>query len=449
MTDSAVLATREHWRTRGGFILASIGSAVGLGNIWRFAYVAGENGGGAFLIVYLLVVAAIGVPLVMAELAIGKRGASDAVAAFAALAPGAPWRYLGWLGFAGAALILSYYSVIAGWALRYFAISVSGNLWTGQTDGFDSHFQSFIADGVSPVGWHLAMIALTMVVVAGGVARGIERANMVLMPLLALTVVALAAYALSLPGSAKGVAFLFAPDWSAFGDSRMILAALGQAFFSIGVGMAVFVTYGGYMRREYGIPSAAITIAAGDTLFAVVAGLAIFPAVFAFGGDPAAGPALAFVTLPRVFLEMPAGAIVAPAFFLLLSAAALTSMVSLLQVPTAIAMRRWRLRRSTAVLSLGGAIAFVGIPWALSYGPFAGIAIAGVPLLDAIDYAVSNVLLPLSALGLAVFLGWVIAPAQASMLAEVGDARWAAVFVWLLRLIPVCILVLMIVQLSG
>ena len=441
---------REQWGSGLGFVLAGIGSAVGLGNIWRFAYVAGENGGGAFLLVYLLVVAALGVPLVVAELAIGKRGGADAATAFASLAPRSPWRHAGWLGIAGAGLILSYYAVIAGWALRFVALALSGRLWEVPAGGFAAGFGAFIADPLAPLLWQGAMMLAAMLVVAGGIARGIERVNLWLMPLLALIVVGLAAYALSLPGAAGGVAFLFRPDWAAVLRPGVIMDALGQAFFSIGIGMAVYVTYGGYMRREHPVPLSALIIVVADTGFAIVAGLAIFPAVFAMGGDPAAGPELAFITLPQIFLAMPGGRVVGSVFFLLLAAAALTSMVSLLEVPVAAVMHRWRIQRTAAMALTGGAILLAGVPAALGYGVLAGVTILGAPILEGVDRLVSNLLLPLAGLTVAVFFGWIVPRGEAPALAELEGRPGGAALLWMLRyLAPLLIAGLMLRLLLG
>jgi NSS family neurotransmitter:Na+ symporter len=441
---------REEWGSRSGLILAAIGAAVGLGNIWRFAYVAGENGGGAFLLMYLLIVVMLGVPLVVAELAIGKRGAADAVTAFEVLAPRSTWRHTGWLGVAGAGLILSYYSVIAGWALRYFAAAATGELWEAAVGGFGDSFRQFIADPLAPLGWQIAMMLAAMAVVTGGVGRGIERANMWLMPLLAAMVVLLAIVALSLPGSARGVAFLFTPDWAAMLRPSVILAALGQAFFSIGVGMAVYVTYGSYMRREHSVPLSAAAIVAGDTVFAIIAGLAIFPAVFAMGGDPAAGPELAFITLPQIFLAMPGGRLIGPVFFFLLSAAALTSMVSLLEVPVAIAMNRFRIHRRRAVVLIGGVILLAGLPAALSYGVLDRTTLLGAPILDATDRLVSNFLLPIAGLAVAVFFGWVVPRKVGVTLAELKEGPIWQTLLWMLRYpAPALILGLMVYPLLA
>jgi len=440
---------REQWQSRAGFILATIGAAVGLGNIWRFAYVAGENGGGAFLLVYVLLVCAMGLPLLIAELALGKSGAADAVSVFEQPAPRSPWRHAGWLGVAGAVLILSYYSAIAGWALRYFVAAATGVLWVEAEAGYGGYFRRFIANPGEPVGWQVAMMAATMFVVVGGVRRGIERLNLVLMPLLAVLVVLLAGYALTLPGAARGVAFLFAPDWGRMLEPGVILAALGQAFFSIGLGVAVYVTYGSYMPRNFSISGSALIVVLGDTLFAIIAGLAIFPAVFAFSGNPGAGPELAFITLPQIFLAMPAGVVVGTVFFFLLSAAALTSMVSLLEVPVATAIHRFGLRRWHAVAACGTGICILGIPAGMSHGLLSGITLGGLPILDAMDHAVSNILLPLSGMAVAIFLGWVLPRRGRAGLAELRHDTARRVFEVALRIIPAAIAGMMLYKLLG
>lgn len=440
---------QEVWGSRFGFIVASIGAAVGMGNIWRFSYVAGENGGGVFLVVYLVIVVVLGLPLVIAELAMGKRGAADAVTAFEVLAPRSRARHAGWLGVLGAALLLCYYSVIAGWALRYFAVAATGGLLDGTEGGFAGDFAAFIADSWQPAFWHLVIMAISMAVVAAGIAGGIERLTNVLMPLLALLILVLAGYALTLPGAGAGIAFLLAPDWQAGFRPQVLLAALGQAFFSLSLGMAVYITYGGYMRPEYRVPGSAAAIVAGDTLFAIATGLAIFPAVFALGADPAAGPELAFITLPQVFALMPGGGIVAPLFFFLLVAAALTSMFSLLEVPVAVAMHRRGMRRLPAVVLVGGAGFLLGLAPAAGYGLLEEVRIGGRPILDAADFAVSNIVIPLAGLAVALFMGWRV-PQTVLGLAEFRRPALARLWLFALRwLVPVLILATMASALLG
>jgi len=421
---------REEWASRAGFILATLGCAVGLGNIWRFAYVAGENGGAAFLLVYVACVLAIGLPVMLAEFALGSRARLDVVGAFSSGRAPRAWRLAGMGAVLGAFLILSYYSVVAGWAYKYLAGYVSGDLRGLPRGEAAERFAAFLRDPVEPVAWHLAFMASTAAVVAAGVARGIERASRVLMPLLGVIVLVLAGYAVTLPGAAQGLAFLFRPDWSALGRPGLYLAALGQAFFSLGVGMGVLVTYASYVRADERLPRAAGMIAAGDTLFAIMAGIAVFPAVFAFGLDPAQGPALAFATLPQVFALMPGGGAFATAFFLLLSAAALTSAVSLLEVVVAFAMRRLGLTRLKASVAAGLAVFAAGIPSALDGSVWHEVRLFGRGILEAIDSLTGNVMLPLGGIAVVVFVGWFI-PREAA-LAGAGLRSRTLARLWLL-----------------
>lgn len=439
------MSTREQWGSRRGFILATIGAAVGLGNIWRFSYVAGENGGAVFLFIYLVCILLVGLPLVIAELSLGRRAQGDAVAAFDIADHGGPWRYLGWFGVAGAILILSYYAVIAGWALKYFSGAATGSLWSTATAGYGAFFKAFIADPGEPIGWQAAMLAATMFTVAGGVQGGIERMNRWLMPLLVVIIASLAAYALFLPDAGAGLRFLFAPDWAAFARPSVYVAALGQAFFSLGIGMAVFITYGSYMPRSFSLSTSAVAIAFGDSLFAIIAGLAIFPAVFSFGVDPTAGPELAFITLPQIFLAMPGGRIIGAVFFLLLSAAAFTSMVALLEVPVSLAVHRLKMRRWTASALVGGIVFALGVPSAMSFGVLSHIRIGRYGILDAIDAGVSNFLLPVGGVLVALFVGWRMKQAVALHEADLAGSRFGMVWLWLLRfLVPVTILVILL-----
>jgi NSS family neurotransmitter:Na+ symporter len=268
-------ATREQWRSRQGFILATVGSAVGIGNIWRFSYIAGENGGGAFLLIYLVCILLVGAPIIVAELALGRNAQGDAVSAFDKVAPGSRWSIAGWIGVVVGFVILSYYSVVAGWALKYFLGAVSGTLWQRTDAGFGAYFEDFIANHAEPIAWQFATLAMTMLVVVGGIRRGIEIVNRILVPLLALIVVSLAVFGLSLPGAAKGWSFLLIPSVDAFLRPDVYVAALGQAFFSLGVGMAVYITYGGYLPRHIPLVSSAVAIIVADSLFAVIAGLGI------------------------------------------------------------------------------------------------------------------------------------------------------------------------------
>jgi len=436
---------RETWATQGGFVLATIGAAVGLGNVWRFSYVAGENGGAAFLLVYLCFILLLGIPLVIAEIAVGRRGQGDAISGYVAEGTRSAWAAPGILAVAAAVLILAYYSVIAGWVAKYFYGAVAGSVWEAAAADYGGYFALFIADPLEPLLWHGIMMGTAMLVIMGGVRRGIERLNQVLMPLLALIIVALAVYSLTLKGSGAGVAFMLSPDWSALATPQIYLAAMGQAFFSLGLGMAVFATYGSYLARHHRVPVLAGSIVAGDTLIAIVAGLAIFPAVFAFGLDPKAGPELVFITLPQIFLAMPGGKIVGLLFFGLLTAAALTSMISLLEVAVAAAIHRLGLRRRVATASIGIAIFVTGIPAALSFGLLAHLTWDGRKILDSMDYIVSNLMLPVVGILTALYVGWRWARRDALAEAGFSGDRLGRVWLWLVRIVaPLLILVVLV-----
>lgn len=425
-------------------MLATLGSAVGLGNVWRFSYVAGENGGAAFLLVYVLFVLAIGLPLLLAEFGIGRVTQRESAAAFAHLAPERPWRGLGRLGVAVAFVILAYYGVIAGWALRYFALYATGAAGGLGVEGYAAQFGRFVSRPLEPVLWQFAVMAAMVAIVWGGVERGIEAANRFLMPALALLLLALAAHSLTLEGAGRGLAFLFRPDWSALARPEMYLAALGQAFFSLGLAMGVMVTYASYLSPAQPLPGAAVAVAAGDTLFAIVAGVMIFPAVFTYGVDPAQGPVLAFVTLPQIFSHLPGGAWVGLGFFLLLVIAAITSGVSLLEVPVAYAMRRYGWRRARASLAIGGAIFALGVPASLGFGPWSEVRAGGMAILDAMDFFASNILLPVNGILIALFAGWRWRRAEALAGCDLKDGAlgraWRASLRFLVPLLVLAVL---------
>lgn len=432
---------REQWGSRYGFVLATIGGAVGIGNIWRFSYVAGENGGAVFLFIYLVFVLLIGIPLMIAEFSIGRHSQGDAISAFETTSKAGPWRTVGWLGVLAAILLLSYYAVIAGWALKYFSGAATGALWHAAGEDYGGYFKQFISGRGEPLAWQATALAIAMLIVAGGVRRGIERTNRLLIPILAIIIIVLAGYALTLPGSDAGLRFLFAPDWTALREPSVYAAALGQAFFTLGIGMAFFVTYGSYMPRTFSVPTSAAIVAVGDTLFALIAGLAIFPAVFALGGNPAAGPELAFVTLPQIFLKMPAGADVGVVFFLLLALAAITSMVALLEIPVTALTYRIRLPRWRATAGMGVCVFLLGLPSALSYGLLNHLRIGSHGILEGIDYGVSNILLPVTGILTALYVGWRLERKFVLNEAGFGEGRVGTVWLWLLRvLVPVTIL---------
>ena len=393
---------REQWGSRWGFILATMGSAVGLGNIWRFSYAMGSNGGSAFLIIYLLSVILLGFPIMLIEFSIGRRGQDDAVESFKKIAPNTYWYLAGGLGVLAAFLILSFYGIIGGWSLRYTFEYLAGGI-SGDSQAF---FLDFIAQPVAPILWSLLFMGLTVVIVLMGVQKGIEKSSKWMMPVLSLLVVGLAIYSLTLGGNAEAFAFMFQPEWSAFTDPGVYLAAMGQAFFTLSLGMGIMLTYGSYLKPEERLTSSAAVIILLDTAFALVSGLMIFPALFAFGLDPTEGAGLVFIVLPVIFEALGGiGVFVGLLFFVLLSIAALSSSISLLEVSVAFLMDRVKLTRKGVTLLLGTVIFLLGIPSSLSQGAME-ITVLGSSFLDFMDLLTANVLLPSSALLSVIFVAW-------------------------------------------
>lgn len=432
------------WKSRRGFLLAAMGSAVGLGNIWRFPYVAGENGGGAFILVYLGAVAMLGLPLVIAELAIGRSQRSDPVSAFATLEPRGRFRWVGWIGIAACIGILSYYPVITGWVANYLARTLALALPWNEADAISLDFSAIAAHPGQALLWYGIAIAVATAVVAAGVRNGIEKISKALMPLFLLLALGLAAWGLGNDGAAGALAFIFRPDWRFLALPSTYLAAIGQAFFSLGVAMAVLITYGGYMARDQRLPRAALTIVAGDTAIAMLGGLILFPAVFALGFDPAEGAALAFVVLPQMFAAMPAGIGLGIGFYLLLLIAALTSIIALIEALVAVAVGRWRIARKPAALAVGLAVFMIGLPATLGYGLLSRGDPGTATWLDLADGLTSQILLPLNGIVLALMVGWVWSRARSEEAAELRDAPWRHGWIWSLRIgIPLSILAAM------
>jgi len=423
-----------------GFILAAAGSAIGLGNVWKFPYLAGENGGAVFLIIYLGFILTIGLSVMLAEFAIGRRTKRNPVGAFKHLKGGA-WIAVGGMGVFTGFIILSFYSVVGGWTVAYAVKSATGLLANGDAKTLGSAFGSFIGDPMEPIIYHALFMAATIAVVARGVDIGIERACRVLMPVLFILLVVLCIRSLTLPGAGKGIAFFLEPDFSKI-NGAMITAALGHAFFSLSLGMGAMITYGSYLSTKVSLPNAALWVTSLDTLIAVMAGFMILPAVFAFGFDPGAGPGLTFITLPAVFSKIPLGAFFGTLFFVLLAVAALTSAISLLEVVVAYLVDEKGVARPKAAWGAGAAIFLLGIPSSLSLGVWSSYTIAGKSFFDVMDYLASNLMLPAGGIFISLFAGWVVFPkVMDEAEGGIGDAfRWTALWRIICRyLAPVAI----------
>ncbi len=409
---------RGNWQSQIGFVAAAAGSAVGLGNIWKFPYICGRYGGAAFVLVYLAIIILIGVPIMNSELLIGRKSERNAVGAFKVLAPGTPWFIVGAMGILAGFIILSYYSVVAGWAVAY--IFKSG-VYMAVGAEHANIFVGSITSSVTPIIWHAIFMAMCIGIVAAGIEKGIEKYSKILMPTLVLLLLVLIIRSVTLPGAAKGLSFYLKPDFSKL-TAEGILAALGQAFFSLSLGMGCMIVYGSYLRKKEDIPINSYYIAGADTLIAFLAGFAIFPAVFAFGLEPGAGPGLTFITVPAVFAAMgPIGHFFGILFFFLLTIAALTSAISLLEVVSAYFIDEAKWNRKKAVWIMGIIIFLLGIPSSLGLGAWSGVKIlGGRDILDSLDFLASNILLPLGGFLLCIFIGWYWGTDKATEEANIG-----------------------------
>lgn len=396
---------REGFTSKFGILCAAAGSAIGLGNIWRFPYVVGENGGGAFLLVYLGFIVLLGIPVMLSEFVIGRRGQRNTFGAFRRLAPGKPWWIVGIMGIAAAFMILAFYSTIAGWTLEY-VYKAFANSFQGKSSGdLALMFESFHTQALRPLMWQFVFMVMTAGIIMGGVSKGIEKYSKVLMPFLVLLLIIISIRSVTLPGAMGGLQFLFRPDFSKI-TSGVFLAALGQAFFSLSIGMGALITYGSYIGKKNDLGRIAVEVSVADTLIAVLAGIAIFPAVFAFGLNPADGPGLIFNVLPNIFQQMPGGYVFSIMFFLLLTIAALTSSISILEVVVAFMVEELNLKRTTATVMATLAAIIVGVLCTLSFSTLSDITLAGLTIFGILDFTASNVLLPLGGLLIVVFVGW-------------------------------------------
>ncbi len=398
---------REQWGSRLGFILAAAGSAVGLGNIWKFPYLVGEYGGAAFILLYLVCVLVIGLPVVIAEILIGRTAQKNPIGSFRELSNGNPfWISVGVLGVATGFIILSYYNVIAGWSLGYVVESVTGRFHDfrnpGQAGELFGHLSS---NPVWSISFHAGFMALTVAIIYTGVTRGIEKASKILMPLLLILMIILVCRGVTLEGAKRGMDYLLKADFSAI-TKQTVLIALGQAFFSLSLGMGALLTYGSYMSKKENLPKSAVSIVAVDTIIALLAGFMIFPALFAMGEHPDQGFPLIFNILPVVFNSIPGGYYFRIIFFVLLALAALTSTISLLEVIISYMIDEFELSRKKMAILFGTLVFLLGIPPALSFGVMSKVTIFGLTFFGLFDFLATNVFLPLGGICTAIFVGW-------------------------------------------
>lgn len=427
-----------------GFVLAAAGSAVGLGNIWRFPYLAAKYGGGIFLLVYLVLVVTFGFALLTAEVAIGRKTGLSAIGAFKKL--NSKFAFLGYLAAIVPIIILPYYSVIGGWVTKYLVAFISGDAVTAAKDGY---FDSFITGTSEPLIYFGIYIGLTFLAVIFGVEKGVEKVSKVMMPILICLSIVIAVYSMCLPGAMAGVAYYLTPDFSKFSVTT-VLSAMGQLFYSMSIAMGIMITYGSYMKKDVKLESSVKQIELFDTGIAFLAGLMIIPAVFVFsGGDEAAlgkGPSLMFVTLPKVFESMKAGTFIGIIFFIMVLFAALTSSISLMETVVSIVSDKFKLSRKPSCLIVLAICLILGVPSALGYGAWGGFKLIGMSFLDFFDFISNSVLMPIVAFLTCVFVGYIIKPKSVIEEVEVNAAfKRKNLFVFVIKyLAPICIVLILV-----
>lgn len=417
---------RSQWATKLGFVLATAGAAIGLGNLWKFPYLMGRNGGFSFLIIYLVFVIVLGLPIMITEMSIGRMTQQNPVNAYHSI--NKKVTFIGVIGVVAPFIILSYYSVVGGWILKYI-VSYAANL------AAPADFGAYIADPVQPVVWHIVFMLCTMLICYFGT-KGIEKASRVMMPALFVLLIVIIIRSVTLPGASAGLKFMFSSSQSQL-TFKGATEAMGQVFYSLSLGMGITITYGSYLKKEENIPKSCLSVALLDTLAAVMAGIAIFPAVFALGMEPTQGPGLVFGTLPKVFEQMLGGPVFALLFFILMFFAALTSAIALLESVVAYVFDDWHWNRKASVFVVGTAVTLMGVPSAMSFGPLADFTILGYSFFDFMGVITDNLLLPLSGLAMCIYIGWFWGPGKIIAHIEQCSVKFKLqkAWIWAIRIV--------------
>lgn len=450
---------RGQWSSNIGFIIASAGSAVGLGNLWKFPYMAGNNGGSGFVLIYLVMVMVLGFTLVLAEMTLGRYAKASPVGAFSKI--NKKLGFIGGLGILSSSLILSYYGVLGGWILGYIGEYIVGapsldiSSLAGQADAATAvskeFFDQFISSPVVPVLCQFLFMLATTLIVIRGISGGIEKASRIFMPALFILFIIVMVRSITLPGAMEGIKFFLYPDFSKISFS-VVISALGQVFFSLSLAMGINITYGSYLTKESHLERNSVYVPFIDTLIALMAGLTILPAVFAFGTEPTQGPSLIFVTLPAVFLSMPLGNLFALLFFFLVFFAAITSAVALLEVPVSFIIDTFHIKRNRAVLLCSSILFLIGIPSALSFGPWQDMKIFGMSFFDFADFIPTYILLPVGGLLLSIAVGWIWGIDNAAKeISNHGQLPFRFKIVWgfaIKYIVPVSMVLIMVTSLK-
>jgi neurotransmitter:Na+ symporter, NSS family len=440
--DSQQTNRKQERFSTTGFIISAIGSSVGLGNMWKFPYITGENGGAAFFLLFIACLIVIGLPVLISEMALGRSGRGSAASAFVRAGGKKSWYVLGLLQVLTPFLILTFYAIVTGWTLQYATSAFSGSLFAN--NDFAGQFTAF-SNSYLPVFWSFVALFLTGLIVILGVSKGIEKFNKFLIPSMIVLLVVLMIRAVTLPGAGEGISFFLNPDFSKL-TAESALVALGHAFFSLSLGMGIILTYSSYMSKNQSIGTAAVAVGLGDLIYAFIAGLIIFPTTFSFGIQPDQGPSLVFIALPAAFSAMPFGSLFGGLFFILLAIAAITSAVSILEVPVSFTMEKFNWSRNRSVWIVLIATFAISIPLAFSIGMFPHLSFGGKALFDWIDFIASNIFLPIGGLGIIIFVGYYWKKVQE----ETGlSSRWFNIWLFTLRYIAPILMFLVLLHTTG